>query len=123
MDRSLREDLMAEVDEVWAETVRLLPLKDGVQDADRQKVEIAAVLRTGDREPEGMNFGRGNNARSSVMADGGCLRIDRATYPDLAVKKHDKLVALDRDGQPVFEVLSVDDRSHLRLICELGDAS
>ena len=34
-----------------------------------------------------------------------------------------RVIALDRDGLPVFEVLSVDDRSHLRLICELGDAS
>ncbi|MBR9651911.1 hypothetical protein [Thalassovita aquimarina] len=123
MDPALREDLKAEVDDVWSETVRHLPLAGGQQDPGRAASEIAAVLRTGDRGAEGMNFGRGVRARAGVTADGGYLRIDRATYPDLVVRKGDKVVALDREAQPVFEVQSVDDRSHLRLICELGDAS
>lgn len=123
MEASLREDLMAEVDDVWAEQVRHLPLADGRQDVDRAATEIVAVLRTGDRDGEAMNFGRGIAARSRVMADGGYLRIDRAAYPELVVRRHDKVVAIDRAGQPVFEIQSVDDRSHLRLICELGDTS
>ena len=123
MGWSLREELMEEVDDVWAEAVRHLPLISGSKDPDRAAVEIIAVLRTSDRETARMNFGRGTNARAGVTADGGSLRIDRAVYAALVVRKGDKVVALDRDGQPVFEVLSVDDRSHLRLICELGDAS
>lgn len=123
MDRSLREDLMAEVDDVWSEAVRHLPLADGRKDPERDALEFTAVLRTGDRDAERMNFGRGNNARAGVTADGGHLRIDRTVHAALVVRKGDKVVALDRDGQPVFEVLSVDDRSHLRLICELGDAN
>lgn len=123
MDRNLREDLMAEVDDVWSETIRHLPLADGRKDAGRDAVEFTAVLRTGDRDAERMNFGHGINARAGVMADGGYLRIDRLVHAALVVRKGDKVVALDRDGRPVFEVLSVDDRSHLRLICELGDAN
>lgn len=123
MDRSLREDLMVEVDDVWSETVRHLPLADGRKDPERDAVEFTAVLRTGDRDAERMSFGRGNSARAGVAADGGHLRIDRVVHAALMVRKGDKVVALDRDGQPVFEVLSVDDRSHLRLICELGDAN
>ena len=123
MDQSLREDLMAEVDDVWSETVRHLPLADGRQDPERAPAEFTAVLRTGDRDADRMNFGGGNTDRAGVTADGGHLRIDRSVYATLVVRKGDKVVALDRDGQPVFEVLSVDDRSHLRLICELGDAS
>lgn len=123
MDRSLRQDLMAEVDDVWAEVVRHLPLADGRQDPDRDAVEFVAVLRTGDRNVERMNFGRGNSARSGVAADGGYLRVDRSLYATISIRKGDKIVAMERDGQPIFEVLSVDDRSHLRLICELGDAS
>ncbi|KPD11613.1 hypothetical protein AN476_15090 [Phaeobacter sp. 11ANDIMAR09] len=114
---------MAEVDDVWSEAVRHLPLADGRKDPERDAVEFTAVLRTGDRDAERMNFGRGNNARAGVTADGGHLRIDRAVHAALVVRKGDKVVALDRDGRPVFEVLSVDDRSHLRLICELGDAN
>ncbi len=123
MDRSLREDLMAEVDDVWSETVRHLPMADGCKDPDRAAVEVTAVLRAGDRDAKRVNFGRGTNTRVKVAADGGDLRIDRSVHTGLVVRKGDKVVALDRDGQPVFEVLSVDDRSHLRLICELGDAN
>lgn len=123
MERSLREELMAEVDDVWAETIRHLPLMDGRRDPDREAIELAAVLRTGERETERMSFGRGSNTRAGLATDGGHLRIARAAHPSLVVRKGDKVVALERDGQPVFEVLSVDDRSHLRLICELGDAN
>lgn len=122
MDRALREELMEEVDDAWAETLRHLPLSSGREDLAREKVEFTAVVRTGDRETERMNFGRGNNARSGIAAAGGHLRVDRSAFPDLKLKKGDKLVALERTGEPVFEVLTVDDRSHLRLICELGDA-
>ena len=123
MDRRLRDDLTSEVDDVWSETVRHLPLADGRQDTERAAREFIAVLRSGDRDEKRMNFGRGNDARAGVTADGGYLRINRAAHAALVVRKGDKVVALDRDGQPVFEVLSVDDRSHLRLICELGDAN
>ena len=118
----LRKELMEEVDDVWAETLRHLPLSSGQQDQTREVVEFIAVVRTGDREAERMNFGRGNTARSGIMAAGGHVRIDRSVYPDLIVRKGDKFVALEREGEPAFEVLNVDDRSHLRLICELGDA-
>lgn len=123
MDPLLREELMDQVDDVWAEVIRILPLSNGQQDPGRDKLEIYAVIRTGEREKVDPKYGRGASSRSSVMADGGYLRIDRTAYPSLVLKQHDKLVALDRKGEPVFEILSVDDRSHLRLICELGDAS
>lgn len=122
MDSALREELMEAVDDVWAETLRHLPLSSGQEDLMRPKVEFTAVVRTGDREKEQMNFGRGGNARSAIAATGGHLRIDRSVHPDIQVRKGDKFVALDRAGEPAFEVLLVDDRSHLRLIIELGDA-
>ena len=122
MDQSLRDELKAEVDDTFAGSIRHLPLKDGQKDAERPVSVFVAVLRTGDRDGEQLSFGRGNNARSKIMADGGYMRIDRTAYPDLVIRKNDKVVALDRSGEPIFEVQSVDDRSHLRLICELGDA-
>lgn len=118
----MREDLMEAVDDVWAETIRHLPLSSGQEDLTREKVEILAVIRTGDRETQRMNFGRGNTARSGVAAAGGHLRVDRTAYPDINLRKGDMIVALERPGAPAFEVLTDDDRSHLRLICELGDA-
>jgi hypothetical protein len=123
MDPDLREELMDEVDEVWAESLRHLPMKSGVPDPERAPSVFTAVLRTGDRAVERVGAGRGNAMRPAMTSDGGTLRIDRQAYPDLEVRKGDKLVALDRDGQPIFEFQSVDDRSHLRLICDLGDTN
>jgi hypothetical protein len=122
MGNEFKNELMEAVDDVWGETLRHLPLSAGQEDRTREKVEFTAVVRTGDRETEQMNFGRGNNARSGIAAAGGHLRIDRSVHPDIQVRKGDKFVALERAGEPAFEVLLVDDRSHLRLIVELGDA-
>lgn len=122
MDSGLRNDLMSEVDDVWSELLRHLPLNDGRQDQTRESVEFTAVLRTGDRDADPMKFGRGSKASAGVAADGGHLRIDRSVHANLVIRKGDKVVAIGRSGEPVFEVLSVDDRSHLRLLCELGDS-
>ncbi len=123
MDRSLKDELLAEVDEVWSETVRHLPLATGLKDPERVASEIVAVLRTGDRAPEQVRLRRGVAVRPELATNGGTLRIDRTAHAALVIRKGDKVVALSRAGQPVFEVRSVDDRSHLRLICELGDAN
>lgn len=118
-----KEELRAEVDDVWAELIRHLPQNGGQPDADREKAEFSAPMRTGERGVERVNFGRGNNSRAGVAAAGGQLRVDRSAYPELILRKGDKVVALDRVGRPIFEVQHVDDRSHLRLICDLGDAN
>ena len=71
MEAGLREDLRDAVDDVWAETVRHLPVKGGQPDPDRVPVNFEAVLRTGDQEVERVSFGRGNYARAGVAAGGG----------------------------------------------------
>ncbi|MBT9383325.1 hypothetical protein KM176_05590 [Pseudooceanicola sp. CBS1P-1] len=123
MDASLRDELKAEVDDLWSETIRHLPLAKGAPDTTRSPAEFAAILRTGARDEERPNYAGTSGRRVGVMADGGVLRIDRSAWPDVLPRKGDKVVALDREGQPVFDVLAVDDRSHLRLICDLGEAN
>lgn len=114
---------MVEVDAAWAEAVRHLPLAGGLKDPERDPADLVAVVRTDDRKAEGVHIRRGGGDRARVMTGGGTLRLDRRVYPDLVIRKGDKVVALDRDSRPVFEVHSVDDRGHLRLICGLGEAS
>jgi hypothetical protein len=123
MDSDLRAELKAEVDEAWSEAVRLLPMASGQPDANRDPIEFQAILRTGARDEDRPNYAGTSGRRAGVMADGGTLRIDRLAWSDVAPRKGDKFAALDRDGQPMFEVLAVDDRSHLRLICHLGDVN
>lgn len=121
MDADLRAELMGAVDAEWSETIRHLPLVSGVADQTREVSEFTAVLRTGERHAEGLGFGRGKGARVAVSMAGGVLRVDRSAWPDLDLRDGDKCVALSRDGEPLFEFLSIDRRSHLRLICDLGD--
>lgn len=122
MFQELRAELMEEVDEVWSDRIQLLPLEGGKPDQAREKSEFDAILRTGERQEERANFGSRNAAPPGVNAGGGVLRVNRVANPDLVIRQGDKIVAPERPGEPLFLVLHVDDRSHLRLVCKLGDA-
>lgn len=117
MIEGLSDLLRGAVDDTFAEALRHLPMAGGVPDTDRAPTEFSAPLRTGDRAA----MGAGRGPRVDASADGGVLRIDRRAFPGLDIRRGDRVVALAREGRPVFEVLSVDDRSHLRLICRLED--
>ena len=120
MDADLRAELAGEVDATFGETVAFHPKANGTDDPDRDASEIVAVLCTGERG-DAIGGERRKTIRVGVNASGGSLRIDRTAYPDLVVRQDDRIRAIERAGQPWFDVLSVDDRSHLRLILELGD--
>ena len=119
----LRAELKGEVDDVWAERVRHLPMSGADADPDRPRLEFSAPLRTEGRDAHRLDERTSRGSRASVMAGAGVLRIDREAHPDVFPRQGDKVVALDRPGEPIFEILSVDDRSHLRLICELGETN
>lgn len=121
--QDLREELMDEIDEEWAERIRLLPLSNMQPDPEREQTEFYAVLRTNDQTREDMNFDKGNVSRAAFMASGGMLRINPMAWPELELREGDKILALDRPDEPVFEIGSVDRRSHLRLVCLLKDAN
>jgi hypothetical protein len=94
-----------------------------VPDETRGHPEFQAVLRTGSKDEERVSFGKRSAPPPGFTGSGGRLRINRVAYPDLLMRQDDKLVALDRAGEPVFLIALVDDRSHHRLIVELGDAN
>ena len=123
MRAELGEELAEGVDAIWAETIRFLPMNDGLPDEARGHPEFQAVLRTGSKDEERVSFGKRSAPPPGFTGSGGTLRIDRVAYPDLLMRQDDKLVALDRAGEPVFLIALVDDRSHHRLIVELGDAN
>ncbi|NKX71965.1 hypothetical protein HGE74_07775 [Rhodobacteraceae bacterium R_SAG1] len=117
------EELASAVDDEWSEEIRILPMRDGEPDPERTPLELLAVLRTGERREERYSFGSRAASLPGIAASGGTLKIRRSDFPALDVQKDDKVVALDRHGEPVFLVRMVDDRSHHRIILQLEDAN
>lgn len=120
---ALRNRVLAVTDHVFAEPVRLHPMKKGVVDPDRPAVEIEAILRVGGGKETLVSGLRTDKAwRSKIQAQRAELHIDRAKFPNLICRREDKVRGLARDGQPWFEVLGVDERGETRLILQLGEA-
>lgn len=120
---SLRDKVLADVDNAFAEPVRHSPMtSNGTSDPARPVTVLEAPLRTGGGQ--NTNVGGGNNGswRTRIVAQKAELHIDPTKYPDLVIRKGDKIRALARKGQPLFDVLFVDDRNHTRLVVELGEA-
>jgi hypothetical protein len=120
----LRDRTLAAVDRALAEPVRLSPMKDGDSDADRPQHVFEAVLRTGDGQVSDAAGAAGSTSQERKLrfaASPGQLHIDRATYQGPAIMEGDKVRALARAGEPLWEVFAVDDRSHARLVLHLGE--
>ncbi len=118
----LRDNVLAAVDQKFAEPVRLSFFKNGVLDPSRPAVEIEAVLRVGEGKNTSVSGGVSGGWRSRIVADKAQLHIDRTTYTGPQPKQGDKVKALSRWGEPWFEVADVDDRSHTRLVLNLNEA-
>lgn len=118
--------LRRSIDDAWAEEIRLSPMHKGIADPARDQEVIQAVLRTGEQNRVRFAQGRGGSARTmgaNAPGSKGTLRIDRTRYPEIDVRVGDKVRAMDRDGQPVFEVASPVPSSHHRLIVHLNAVS
>lgn len=117
----LRDRVLAQVDRVFAEPIRLSFMKGGAVDPGRPMVEIEAILRVGGGKETSVAGGRDSGWRSRLNAQRGELHIDRAKYPDIVARQGDRVKALSRQGEPWFEVLAVDDRGETRLVLQLGE--
>lgn len=120
---SLRDRVLATVDSVFAEPVRLKFNRGGVVDPSRTAVDIEAVLRVGGGKETNATGGYAQSWRARINAQRGELHIDRARYPGIVARVGDEVKALSRPGEPWFEVLAVDDRGETRLVLQLGEAS
>lgn len=118
----LRDRVLASVDEKFAEPVRISFMKNGASDPDRAQVVVDAVLRVGEGKNTNVGTGNGGGWRSRIVADKAQLHINRATYTGPQPKAGDKVRAISRHGEPAFEVVDVDDRSHTRLVLNLNEA-
>lgn len=118
----LRDRVVAAVDQAFAEPIKLSFMKDGRQDDDREAIEVEAILRVGGGK-EALASGKvtDNAWRSRFGASPTELHIDRAKYPAIIARSGDRVKAISRQGEPWFEVLSVEDRGEARLVLVLGE--
>ena len=114
-----RDLAIAAVDRVMAEDIALYFMRNGVTDPDRDNTTIRAVLRVG--SGDNAIDTRSRNWAQRIAAGRAQLHIDRVAHPGLTVRRHDRIRAIERVGQPFFEVLRADDRAHGRLVLELGE--
>lgn len=120
----LRDRVVAAVDGVFAEPVRISPMKNGTTDPDREQVLIEAPLRANGAKEGSPSGGQNDRSwRTRIAAQRAELHIDRERYPALVITKGDKVRALSRPGEPVFEVAHVDTRGATRNIAYLQETS
>lgn len=119
---ALRDQAIAAVDAVMAEELRLLFLDgQGRADTTRANASVKGVLRVGGGDVRTPTTGRAWASR--IAAGEAALYLSRAAYGATpALRKGDKVKAVERAGAPLFEVMRVDDRRHDRIVVHLGEA-
>ena len=118
--QQIQADAIRVVDRVMAEDLLLFPLTGGRVDATRRGGPVRGVLRVG-RNTDKNAAGEPGAAWAQRIAMGKAeLHVDRAGALD--IHKGDKLRAIERPGAPWFEVLSMTENAHGRLVIDLGAA-
>jgi hypothetical protein len=112
----------AAVDAKFAEPVRLSFMKDGRPDPGRRQVVVNGMLLVGVGKNTTAGANRTSSWRTRITSGKAELHLDRTQYDGPVPKEGDKVRAVSRPGMPLFDVLAVDDRSHTRIVVQLGEA-
>lgn len=121
---AIRNRVVTAVDARLGETVAFRPMQKGAADPARPPLDdVSGVLRTGvDVAQSVQGSVRSGKARAQIAGATARLALDRSRYSDLEIREGDDFRAIDREGQPWFEVLFVDRENHSRIYVYLGDA-
>ena len=114
--RKLESAVDRKINSTFGETVRLSFMKDGKADPARpQWLGRCHGLHTDDDtlRPSGNTLG--GNPHVRLAAADAVLFLDRGSYDGPALQSGDRVRAMDREGQPVWQVDTVADR-HSNLI-------
>ena len=118
--QSIRDEAIRAVDAVMSERIMHFPLRQQQPDPHRSKREIHAVLRVGGLRDKPAEGGKSWMAR---IAQGRAeCHIDRSTQPNIDIRQGDRIRAVERVGQPIFDVLQVQERHHGRIVVGLGES-
>lgn len=121
---AIRDRMVAGNDHDFGESVRIEPKAvsqygGAGPDPQRAAFTITAVLRVGGDEQD-LGGDRAGNWKARVPSMPGALHVDRAKLPaGMELRKGDQVVALDRPGQPRFEIARVDALHVARLVLPL----
>lgn len=120
---SYRDRAVRAVDRVHAERVRIIPQHRGNYaagpDPSRPAADLPGPLRIGASENDG--GGARRNFTSTIPVGRAELHLDRALLPEgFVVRQGDLVIALDRPGEPRFEVLKPEPDHVARLVLKLG---
>lgn len=102
----------------FGDNVRIAFMHSGAVDPTRAAVTVRAVLHVIGGDP--VRTGPGDYYRGNVATHTAELLLDRSTYTGPIPIRGDKVQALDRAGQPWFEVASVSDRFTNLIAVSLG---
>ena len=119
-DSDIRSRIAAENDGDLAEPVRLLPQAGGAKDQSRPVHVFTAKLRVGEVTPE--QIGTAVAWKGYIQSGKARLWVTRETYVGPVIRQGDLIVALSRDGEPVWTVEMVNGRNKSRIIFELSEA-
>ncbi len=92
------------VERVHGEEIRISFMLDGKADPDRPRVTVRAVLSTSDADLVQFRTSLNSDRRTEFAACAAVLVLERSTYDGPDVVKGDRVRAIDRPGEPVWEV-------------------
>lgn len=114
--RRLERAVDRKINGAFGETVRLSFMKDGKADPSRPQLSTRChALHTDDdmTRPAGNTLGGNPHVRFAGAA--AVLFLDRGSYSGPELRPGDRVRAVDRDGEPVWQVDYISDR-HSNLI-------
>ena len=103
----------------FGEMVRHVPISNGKADPDRAAAEIRGVLHTPTIDG---TISLGNGIVTTFSGAESALVINRADFPDLVLRKRDRIVGTELPGEPTWEIKAVNDRFSGILVVALNQA-
>jgi hypothetical protein len=114
--RKLETAVDRKINGAFGETVRLSFMKDGKHDPARSQTTVRCHgLSTDDDVTRPAGSGLGGNPRVGFAGAAAVLFLDRGSYEGPALQPGDRVRAMDRHGEPVWQVEFISDR-HSNLI-------
>lgn len=117
----LKNRLPSMVDKFHAERVMFIPIKNGGADQTREREQITGVLRVRPNEAKGPQSGNASTFKSKAKSNDAELYLDAANYAEFKIEQGDKIQAIERAGQPFFQVECRNPRDQNRITVELSD--